>query len=149
VTSVDLVDDTFVVAPPAAVAARVSDPESWRAWWPDLELAVTRDRGVKGVQWTVTGALVGTAEVWLEPYADGTIVHFYLRADPTARGTRTTPASGTPRAAQAQRRQRARSWKRSVHALKDDLEAGRQPGLPPSGTTAAETPASGRRQDRG
>ncbi len=147
-TSVDLVDDTFVVAPPAAVAARVSDPESWRAWWPDLELVVTRDRGVKGVQWTVTGALVGTAEVWLEPYADGTLVHFYLRADPTARGTRTTPAPGSPRAAQAQRRRRALAWKRSVHALKDDLEAGRPPGLP-APDAAVPTSGSQRRQDRG
>jgi hypothetical protein len=110
----DLADDTFVAAPPAVVARIVADPGRWGVWWPDLELAVTLDRGVQGRQWRVGGALTGTAEIWLEPVGDGTVVHFYLRAalDDRARAAR------------------ARSWKRSVHAVKDELEQGRAPGTP-------------------
>lgn len=110
----DLADDTFVAAPPAVLARSVADPARWRQWWPDLSLTVTRDRGSRGLQWTVSGALSGTAEIWLEPYGDGTVVHFYLRAglDNRARAVR------------------ALAWKRSVHALKDELEQGRAPGTP-------------------
>jgi len=30
----------------------------------------------------VQGALTGTMEVWLEPVLDGTLLHYFLRADP-------------------------------------------------------------------
>ena len=110
----DLADDTFVAAPPAAVARSIADPARWCLWWPDLSLTVTRNRGSQGLQWTVSGGLSGTAEVWLEPFGDGTVVHFYLRAGLDDRG----------------RTARALAWKRSVHALKDELEQGRAPGLP-------------------
>lgn len=110
--AIDLVDDTFVVAAPEQVAALVADVEQWRAWWPDLRLTTTRDRGVKGRQWRVQGALVGTAEVWLEPWRDGVIVHCYLRCEPT------DPATAVDR----ERRRRAQAWKRVVHGLKDALE---------------------------
>ena len=110
----DLADDTFVAAAPAVVARAVADPARWPLWWPDLTLTVTRDRGRRGVQWQVAGALTGSAEIWLEPFGDGTVVHFYLRAG----------LSDPARSARAQ------SWKQSVHALKDELEAGREPGTP-------------------
>lgn len=110
--AIDLVDDTFVVAPPEQVAAVVADPQRWRAWWPDLRLTTTRDRGLKGRQWRVDGALVGTAEVWLEPWGDGVVVHWFLRCEPT-----------DPRVAVGpERRRRVQAWKRVVHALKDGLE---------------------------
>ena len=64
---VDIADETYVAARPRRSPPVVADPASWARWWPDLELAVTRDRGVKGVQWAVRGALTGSMEIWLEP----------------------------------------------------------------------------------
>ncbi|CAN5247416.1 hypothetical protein BH20ACT5_BH20ACT5_14310 [soil metagenome] len=126
---VDLIDETYVVAPPARVAAIVGDPASWRRWWPDLRLRVTQDRGLAGVRWTITGALVGSMEVWLEAFADGVIVHYYLRADPTRSGSDTVIVWVTARAALAERRRRARRAKVIFWALKDRLEDDRAPGV--------------------
>ena len=119
----DLVDETFVVAEPARVAALVRDPRRWADWWPDLRLGVFQDRGDAGVRWNVRGALTGSMEVWLEPYGDGVIVHHYVRCDP--------PGGPLPPAAAArQRRRRQRHAKRVFWALKDELERGRRPGEP-------------------
>src|SRR5664280_1545623 len=65
---VDLADETFVVAALADVARRLHDPQLWRRWWPELELTLFQDRGERGLRWTVTGRLVGSSEVWLEPW---------------------------------------------------------------------------------
>jgi len=131
---VDLVDETFVVATPAEVAAVVHDPDRWRQWWPDLELTVFMDRGLAGVRWSVTGALRGSAELWLETVLDGVLVHYYLRADDAVSPAPADPAERSDvaarRAGDRLRDRRARAWKRSVNALKDELEAGRAPGLP-------------------
>jgi hypothetical protein len=125
VARLDLIDETFVVAAPAAVARVVRDPARWRQWWPDLDLTVFQDRGEQGVRWNVRGALAGSMEVWLEPYGDGVILHYYLRCDP--------PAGRTlrPSAAQREVRRRSRHAKRVFWALKDELEAGRPPGVSP------------------
>ena len=120
--ALDLIDETFVVADPAAVAAVVRDPARWTRWWPDLRLGVFQDRGDAGVRWNVRGALTGSMEVWLEPYGDGVIVHHYVRCD--VPGTR--PLS--PAAAARLRRRRERHAKRVFWALKDELEAGRAAG---------------------
>jgi hypothetical protein len=125
---VDVVDDTFLACGPDRVAEVVADPQRWGAWWPDLSLATTRDRGVKGRQWTVTGALVGTAEIWLEPWWDGVILHFYLRADPVDSGAAPTTEAGRQRWAARERQRQAGRWKTHVHRLKHELEAGRRPG---------------------
>ena len=87
--------------PRGVLAAEFATPARWRALWPDLDLEVMTDRGDEGLRWTVTGALVGTMEVWLEPVLDGTLLHYFLRADPP--GPR---ARRGGRAAEAQRRQR-------------------------------------------
>lgn len=126
---VDIIDDTFVAAPPTCLAPYVADPASWRRWWPDLRLSVSENRGVAGVRWRVSGALTGTSEIWLEPWADGALVHFYLRADPT--GRLPSRPGARRRRLERVRRRRVRSWKREVHALKDTVEAGRPPGVPP------------------
>lgn len=124
VPALDLVDETFVAAAPAAVAAVVHDVDRWRRWWPDLALSVFQDRGEQGIRWNVAGALAGSMEVWLEPYGDGVIVHYYLRCDPPG------AAALTPRSADRERRRRALRAKQVFWRLKDDLEGDRRPGEP-------------------
>lgn len=129
---VDLVDETFIVAPPAALAAVVSERSRWKQWWPDLTLEVFMDRGEQGIRWSIKGALVGSAEIWVEPFGDGAIVHYFLRADPTT-GAELTPRvlPDSPRgrrAADRLRRQHALHWKRTIWALKVEMEGDRAPG---------------------
>jgi hypothetical protein len=148
---VDLVDETFVVADRRLLARQISDPALWLEWWPDLRLSVVTDRGVDGIRWSVSGALSGTAEIWLEPWQDGVVVHWFLRAGlppprgsrdtglPPPRGSRDTglPPRGSRRSGSLTERECARlrhryatAFKRRIHALKDDLERGRPAGLP-------------------
>ena len=122
-SSVDIVDETFVVAAPKVVATAFADPASWRRLWPDLRLEVYLDRGVQGLRWTVRGALIGTMEVWLEPMLDGTLLHYFLRAD--------LPGTPDPRRAERERRDRQLATKRITLGLKMALERGRAPGCPP------------------
>jgi hypothetical protein len=130
---VDLVDETFIVTAPARLASVVADTGRWRQWWPELTLHVFMDRGDKGLRWSVTGDLVGSAEVWVEPFGDGAILHYYLRADPTQPQSETA-ARHLPdsprgrRAADQLRRRHALRWKQTVWALKLELEADRPPG---------------------
>jgi hypothetical protein len=81
--SIQIADETFVAADGAKVGAAVADPACWRRWWPDLRLRVVEDRGDKGIRWTVTGALTGTMEIWLEPSLDGVVLHYFLHAEPS------------------------------------------------------------------
>ncbi len=111
---VDIADDTFVARPPEVLAAVVGDPARWPEWWPDLQVEVTRDRGVEGVRWAVRGAVTGSMEIWLEPCPGGTVLHWYLRPGPDPRPAR--------RAARSRDR-RVRAWKAVAFALKDRLEA--------------------------
>jgi hypothetical protein len=129
VPTVDVVDETFVVAPPEVVAAEFADPARWPRLWPDLRLAVMTDRGCHGIRWTVQGALVGSMEVWLEPVLDGTLLHYYLRADPA--GPDGLPRPAPPRRAAALAARRQRAAKAIALACKQRLEAGRAPGEPP------------------
>lgn len=121
VASVDVADETFLAVPPAAVAAALHRPERWRRWWPDLRLRVHHDRGPEGLRWQVAGALTGSAEVWLEPVLDGTVLHFFLRGELDA----------TPAAAAAETRRRRVAGKEVARELKRELEAGRAPGEAP------------------
>jgi hypothetical protein len=130
VPSVDLMDETFVVATPQQVADALHDPALWRSWWPDLELVVEKDRGTAGLHFSVTGGLVGTGELWLEVFADGVIVHVFLRADPTIAGSTTAPATLPLRAVWREARQRAWQTKRAMGLLKDRLEGERGAGEP-------------------
>jgi hypothetical protein len=130
VASVDVLDETFLVVPRRSLAVIFADPARCREFWPDLELAVYADRGDEGLRWTVRGALVGTMEVWLEPVLDGTVLHYYLRADPPASdGTRSVARFARHAAAETRRRQL--DAKRIAFALKDELERGREAGMPP------------------
>jgi hypothetical protein len=127
--SVDVVDEMFLAVAPERVAAEFAQPSRWPQLWPDLQLEVVTDRGVQGLRWTVQGALVGSMEVWLEPVLDGTVLHYFLRADPA--GPDGTPCPAPPRRGAAEARRRQRAAKAIAFACKDRLEAGRAPGEPP------------------
>ncbi|WP_199431860.1 polyketide cyclase / dehydrase and lipid transport [Qaidamihabitans albus] len=121
--ALDIVDETFLAVPPSTVAAAFADPRSWTRYWPDLVLEVYTDRGEAGLRWTVRGALVGTMEVWLEPVLDGTVLHYFLRA--------VLPGSPSPRELRRAADRRARAAKAIALELKETLEDGREPGVPP------------------
>lgn len=126
VPAVDVVDETFLAVGQKVLADVFADPACWARYWPDLTLRVYADRGVEGLRWTVRGALVGTMEVWLEPMLDGTLLHYFLRADlPQAR----LPAKGRVLRREVSRRQLAA--KRIALDLKRTLEDGRAPGCAP------------------
>ncbi|MFD1152159.1 polyketide cyclase / dehydrase and lipid transport [Saccharothrix hoggarensis] len=122
--SVDVVDETFLAVPPAVVAAAFAPPSVWSEFWPDLALEVYADRGMQGLRWTVAGALVGTMEVWLEPVLDGTLLHYFLRAD--------LPGEASDKRVRQEVRRRQLAAKEVSLGLKLALEAGRPPGVPPA-----------------
>jgi len=124
---IHLIDETWIAASPAALAAVVAEPGNWVRWWPDLELTVSRDRGIKGIEWTARtvargSGLAGSVEIWLEPFAEGVILHHFLRL---------TVVSGRPLSRRRfAARQRDYAWraKRVFWPVKDELErAGRAP----------------------
>ncbi len=132
---VDLIDETFIVAEPRVIAAHVHDPDLWRRWWPELDVTVAQDRGEAGLRFTVSGAFVGTSEIWLEPFGDGVILHYYLRAEPVRSGRRVDRV----------RRRHAVAVKSAVSGLKDALEAGRPAGTGrPGFSPAPELPTTER-----
>jgi hypothetical protein len=133
VPQIDLIEETYLAAAPALVAAAIREPSFTAALWPDLQLTVFMDRGPAGIRWSATGPLVGSCEIWLEPYGDGVIAHTFLRADLTAPGSTTEPAAADPRGAVRELRRRARHAKQVWWRLKDSLEAGRRPGEPAAG----------------
>ena len=130
---VDLVDETYVVVERGRLAAVIADPSRWRQWWPSLDLTVFMDRGLDGIRWSITGELIGSAEIWLEVYGDGVLVHYYLRGEPTVPGS-ATAARSLPDSARGRReldrlrRHHAIAWKRVVWSLKDEMEGDRRPG---------------------
>jgi hypothetical protein len=148
---VDLVDETFIVSSRRPLADVVADPRRWAHWWPDLRLAVFMDRGLDGMRWSMSGSMVGSCEIWLEEVLDGVLLHYYLRGDLHAAGRGTTRVSeDSPRSwrlATRERRRRALAWKAHAWALKDELEAGRRPGLSaalPAGSLLPGSPVPGR-----
>lgn len=128
VSSIQVADQTFVAAAPEKVAARVSVPARWRAWWPDLVLDVREDRAEKGVRWTVAGPLTGTMEVWLEPVMDGTVMHYFLHAEPTGVSPQTLGSLDLAGMNHARRL----AGKAMTFEIKQQLEAGRAAGEPPA-----------------
>ncbi|CAM3854180.1 hypothetical protein TSOC111612_18300 [Tsukamurella ocularis] len=79
-----MADVAFVAAHPSAVAAAMAGAQRWRGWFPDLRLTVTEDRGDLGIRWKVDGAVAGTSEFWIEPHLDGSLLHYFLHAEPKA-----------------------------------------------------------------
>ncbi|SHN42246.1 hypothetical protein SAMN05443668_108144 [Cryptosporangium aurantiacum] len=127
----DLIEETFLAVDPDVVSAAIREPRFTADLWPDLDLSVFMDRGRDGVRWSATGALVGSVEVWLEPYGDGVVAHTFVRADLTRRGSTTEPAQIDDwRKTAAEHQRRARHAKAVWWGVKDRLEAGRKPGEP-------------------
>ena len=154
---VDVIDEIFIVAEPARIRAVTCDPVRWASWFPGAVFTSYDDRGPLGDRWTVTGYLVGTAEVWLEEHGDGTVVHAYLRVDPT---DPVDPGGRRRRHAIASRL--ALSLKRRLFEVKDLLEGDREPGTTrvpiservvsaseqrPTSTTTEGAPPDGRPDD--
>lgn len=113
---IDIADDTFIRAAPAAVRAVVHDRARWRAWWPDLIVSLSEDRGSKGVRWTVDGAVGGSMEIWLEQVRHGVVLHYFLRADAPERDL-------SCRELDRLRERRRVAFRAQMWALKDELEA--------------------------
>ena len=127
VSSIQVADETFIAADPAAVGNAVGDRAAWRRWFADLMLEVVEDRADKGVRWTVTGPLAGTMEIWLQPVLDGVVLHYFLHAEPTAAVGR-QPAKFNAASATHQRRV---AGKRMAFEIKNSLEATRPVGVAP------------------
>ncbi|QRY83868.1 hypothetical protein JVY00_18815 [Tsukamurella tyrosinosolvens] len=83
-STIQVADVAFVAAHPSAVAAAMAGAQRWRGWFPDLRLTVTEDRGDLGIRWKVDGAVTGTSEFWIEPHLDGSLLHYFLHAEPTS-----------------------------------------------------------------
>jgi hypothetical protein len=128
-SSIQVADQTFVAAPGSAVGELLAERARWRHWWPDLTLEVREDRADKGIRWTVTGAVTGTMEVWLEPSLDGVILHYFLHAEP-ARPV--TPGPAGMRELLAANRARRVAGKKMSFEIKACREAGRAAGEPPA-----------------
>ncbi|RJQ69610.1 polyketide cyclase / dehydrase and lipid transport [Pseudonocardiaceae bacterium YIM PH 21723] len=137
VTSIHVVDQTFIAAQRELVAPFFHDQDSWRRYWPDLVLVPYQVRGKQGIRWTVYGDLIGTMEIWLEPVMDGTVVHYFLKADKAARDSRDTIDGAQTLALTHQEIHREwERWKRAAKAVvfevKAEFDRERAPGVPPA-----------------
>ena len=128
VSTIQVADETFVAAGPAAVGRAVGDRAAWRRWFPDLLLDVVEDRSDKGVRWTVTGPLTGTMEIWLEPVLDGVILHYYLHAEPAGAAAWQLAKMDVP----AMTYRRRVAGKRMAFEVKNTLESSRPVGVAPT-----------------
>ncbi|MCG5432706.1 polyketide cyclase / dehydrase and lipid transport [Mycobacterium sp. MYCO198283] len=127
--SIQIADMTFIAADAADVGRAIADPGSWQRWWPDLHLTVVEDRGHKGIRWTVTGALTGTMEVWLEPMLDGVVAHYFLHAEPSGIAAWQLAKLDLPKLTH---RRRA-AGRAMTFEVKERLERGRPIGVSRSG----------------
>ena len=94
--AVDVVDETFVDADPARVRAALAQDSWCDSVWPHLRRELLRDRGPKGIRWTVSGQVVGEMEVWIEPWWEGALVHHYVRGTRGPGAQLTTPPGPCP-----------------------------------------------------
>ncbi|MBJ7479850.1 polyketide cyclase / dehydrase and lipid transport [Rhodococcus erythropolis] len=126
-SSIQVADQTFIAAPPERVAELLSSRAQWRRWFSDLALEVREDRGPAGFRWGVSGQLVGTMEVWLEPVMDGTITHYFLHCEPVG----VSPSDLANLDLAGMNRKRRVDGKVMSFQLKRELEAGRAAGVAP------------------
>lgn len=141
---IDIVDSTWIDAPPPVLAGLVADPANWRRWWPRLRLVVAQLRGPKGVRWAVPsgegGTVSGSMEVWLEGIGEAphqsVVAHYFLRLDGTA-------GPLPPRRARALTHRYRVDAKALFWGLSDALDPGRLGRVrAPSPSRAAGEPAT-------
>lgn len=125
--SIQVADETFVAAAGTVVGPVIADPARWRRWWPDLRLEVVEDRADKGIRWTVTGALTGTMEIWLEPVLDGVVLHYFLHAEPSGAAAWQVAKMNLAKLNHARRV----AGKNMAFEVKTELERSRQVGAAP------------------
>lgn len=130
-------DEIFVDAEPADVYRALVTFGKDASWWPgararssgtrlsvrlpsgrfarvSFQANVGNVRPDEGLTWWIDdGEIVGRGEWWLEKFKDGTIVHYFLEAEPGSRRMRGMPA-----------RIRRHRWaiRRGLNALKDEME---------------------------
>ncbi|MGA7688481.1 MAG: hypothetical protein WCA29_04535 [Jiangellales bacterium] len=85
VAPIDIGDETYVAAAPSLLAPRLTNSSVLRDWFPGLRFEVFMDRAEKGTRWSVAGEIDGSMEVWLEPVAAGTVVHWFVRGESSGR----------------------------------------------------------------
>ncbi|MFD1826547.1 MULTISPECIES: polyketide cyclase / dehydrase and lipid transport [Mumia] len=122
--AVDVIDQTYAAVPPSALRKVLCAEAAWGDVLADVRLDCFEDRGLRGKRWTVSRGLEGTAEVWLEEVAEGTVIHVFLQADPAV-----APRSERARSA-LDRAYRVR-LKRWVTEVRDTLDADRVVGAAP------------------
>jgi hypothetical protein len=125
--SIQVADETFVAMDGATVGAAVAQSARWQRWWPDLRLAVVEQRGEAGIRWTVTGALTGTMEIWLEPMLDGVLLHYFLHAEPSGAAAWQLAKMNLVKMTH----QRRVAGKRMAFEIKSELERSRPVGVAP------------------
>ena len=81
--SIDVADETYVAVPARTLAPVLTARSTLGEWFPGLRFEVFMDRASKGTRWSVTGEMEGSVEVWLEPAEAGTVVHWFMRGEPT------------------------------------------------------------------
>jgi hypothetical protein len=115
----ELIDETWIAAPPAAVASLIADSARWADWWPDAPLEVREDRGPEGIRWAIAagGEVEGSVEIWLQAVRDGVVLHYFVRADHL-------PTPWPRRRLNRERIRLQRRAKRVFWAVKDEREAG-------------------------
>lgn len=125
----------MIVVSRGAVAAVLAQRRRWRAWWPQTDVTVVLDRGLDGMRWSLSGAVVGVTDVALVEVGTGVLVRYEMSVDPVTPGTSGAPRA-LPKSPHGRReladlhRQQTVAWKRVVWALKDELEGGAgEPGV--------------------
>lgn len=118
-------DETWIAAPPERVGAAVAVTARWERFWPGLHPRLVEGRGEQGVRVAVDEqggghGWHGTAELYLRPEFEGTLLFHFLRLDP-APGRRVGA-----RAARAEQHRLSAAGLAAAWALKDELE-GRTP----------------------
>lgn len=127
--AVDLAVDGYIHARPGVVCRALTETTFWQAVDPELALRCYHDRGEEGMRWYVSlpgTGMTGTAEVWLEPFRDGTLPHLFLRCDQKPAGWRAR------RRARRLVRRAERRLRAALFVTKDRLEVRSGPSATPS-----------------
>lgn len=120
--SVSIVDETVVLVPQTALLALLRDRVLWVRWWPGSDATVVRDADGSRLEWSLSGALVGSSTIILTARGEEVLVRYSLDADPSEPGSRTRSRalSDSPHGRREARELRQRhhlAWKRSLWSL--------------------------------